>query len=410
MTEAQKLRLKANEAREALQGLMDAEAPDDEAIGAKLKEVRNLDNRALAAEVLEAEANGPDKVNAEDAEARERRELEGRAEVRRYIGAAMEGGPVDGAEAELNAALGMGGGSFPLRLLAPEREARATTTDTDAGVNQGTWLDRLFAKTCAAYVGVSFRRVGPGVAGFPVTTAGASAAQRGRGEAAADAAWTVGVTEVKPSRNAVRAVFSVEDAARLRGLEDALRRDLRMALTEGIDRAVFLGDDGANENAGDITGLTTAANVSESTITQANKVKWPATVKTFTDLIDGVYASSPAADLRIVATVGAARLWLATQANANRNESIAQVMKGNGLSWMTRGGIETATTDGKFAAFVGLGRGIAGAAVAPVWESARLIRDPYSGASKGEVAVTLQTLWGFALPRPANFKRVKFAA
>ena len=108
--------------------------------------------------------------------------------------------------------------------------------------------------------------------------------------------------------------------------------------------------------------------------------------------------------------MGAARLWLATQANSNRNESVAQVMKGNGLSWMTRGGIETATADGDFGAFVGLARGIEGAAVAPVWESARLIRDPYSGASKGEVAITLHTLWGFKLARAANFKRVKFVA
>ena len=406
MTDALRLQLAAAKARKELRALALADDATAEAIQEKTAEVENLEARAAVLTTAEEAENGPDKVTGEDAEARERRALLGRAEVRRYIGAAMDGGAVDGAEAELNGALGMGAGAFPLRLLAPEVRA---TTDTDAGVTQGTWLDRLFAKTCAAHVGIAFRSVGSGVAAYPVTTAGASAAQRGRREAAADAAWTVGVTEVKPSRNAVRAVFTVEDAARLRGLEDALRRDLRMALTEGIDRAVFIGDADANEDAGDIAGLTTAANVAESTITQANKVKWPATVKTFTDLIDGVYASSPA-DLRIVAAVGAARLWLATQANSNRNESVAQVMKGNGLSWMTRGGIETATADGDFAAFVGLARGITGAAVAPVWDAARLIRDPYSGASKGEVAVTLQTLWGFALPRAANFKRVKFAA
>ena len=83
---------------------------------------------------------------------------------------------------------------------------------------------------------------------------------------------------------------------------------------------------------------------------------------------------------------------------------------GAGLGWMVRGEIETATTAGKFGAFVGRGRGIEGAAVAPVWESARLIRDMYTGAAKGEVAITLQSLWGFDLPRPANFQRVKFVA
>ena len=54
----------------------------------------------------------------------------------------------------------------------------------------------------------------------PVTTAGASAAQRQRStDAAADAAWTIGVTEMKPKRNAVRLLFSIEDAARIPGLE-----------------------------------------------------------------------------------------------------------------------------------------------------------------------------------------------
>ena len=255
MTDRQKLEIAAAKARKELRALAMSEDATAEQIAEATAKVDNLEARAAALPDDPPEPE-PNKDGDEDAEARELRELAGRVEVRRYIGAAMDGGAVDGAEGEYNAALGMGAGSFPLRLLAPEARA---TTDTDAGVNQGTWLDRLFAKTCAAHVGVSFRSAGPGVAAYPVTTAGASAAQRGRGEAAVDAAWTVGVTEVKPSRNAVRAVFSVEDAARLRGLEDALRRDLRMALTEGIDKAVFLGDAGANEDAGDITGLTSLA-------------------------------------------------------------------------------------------------------------------------------------------------------
>ena len=408
MSEAMRLQLAAAKARKELRALAMADDTTAEAIQEKTAEVENLEARAAVLTAAEEAENGPDTVTGEDAEARERRELEGRVEVRRYIGAAMEGGAVDGAEAEFNAALGMGAGAFPLRLIAPEREVRATT-DTDAGVSQGTWLDRLFADTAAMHLGVSFRSVGPGVAAFPVTTAGASAAQRGRTEAAADAAWTVGVTEIKPTRNAVRAVFSVEDAARLRGLEDALRRDLRAALTEGIDRAVFVGDDGANENAGDITGLQTHASVTEVTLAQAAKVKYADWMAKFAGMIDGKHAASQS-DLRIVMSVGANTLLLSTMANANRNETVGQVLRGNGISWRVRGEIDAATTNGKFGAFIGLGRGIMGAAVAPVWEAARLIRDPYSGASKGEVAVTLQSLWGFDLPRAANFRRLKFAA
>ena len=47
---------------------------------------------------------------------------------------------------------------------------------------------------------------------------------------------------------------------------------------------------------------------------------------------------------------------------------------------MTRGGIDTATTNGKFGAFIGLNRGIENAGVAAVWDEAMLIRDEFSQA------------------------------
>lgn len=405
MTDRQRLELAAAKARKELRELALEDGATAERIAEATAKVDNLEARA-AALAGDPEPNGTDpEPGGEDAEGRELRRLAGRVEVRRYIGAAMDGGTVNGAEAEYNGALGMSAGRFPLRLLAPERR---TTTDAEAGVAQQGWTDRLFADTAAMRLGITMPGVAAGVASYPVTTGGASAAQRGRGEAAANAAFTIGTTELKPTRNAVRAVFSVEDAARLRGLEDALRRDLRMALAEGIDRAIFTGDSGANENAADITGLTAAANVVEKTLTQANKVKGDKTLEAFVSLIDGIHASG-ANGLRIVAAVGANTLWETTvHAATVDNETVAGFLRRAGLGWMVRGGIETATTDGKFGAFVGRARGIAGAGVAPVWEAARLIRDPYSGAASGEVAVTLQTLWAFKLPRPANFARLKF--
>ena len=212
-----------------------------------------------------------------DAEDRERAELRSRVRLGNYVAAAVEQRAADGAELEYNQAVGIAGNRFPLELLAPPLETRATT-DTDTTVAPRRWLDRLFAGTAAERVGVTMESVPAGVASFPVTTAGASAAQRGRSEAAADAAWTIGVTELKPARNAVRLVFNIEDAARIPGLESALTRDLRMALVEGVDRAIFLGDDGATGTEADITGLTGAA-ITEVDITQADKIlgraRWP---------------------------------------------------------------------------------------------------------------------------------------
>lgn len=417
MTDKQKLEVAAATARKELRALaMDDEATA-EAIAEATAKVDNLEARAAALVDPEptggdgdgdGDGEGADRDGDEgDAETRERRKLEARSNVARYVGAAMEGQPVDGAEAEYNAALGMSAGSFPLRLLAPEARA---TTDADAQANQGSWIDRLFGDSAARWLGISMPSVAAGTAAYPVTTAGAASAQRGRREAAADSAWTVGVTELKPTRNVVRAVFSVEDAARLPGVEAALRRDLRMALVDGIDRAIFTGDSGASEDTADITGLNTAAGVVEETVSQTGKIAATSVLAAFVNMVDGK-AAAMLGDLRAVLSVGAYRLWVSTMASNAENDVISQFLREAGLPGVrVREGISTVTTANAFAGFVGRQRGITGCGVAPVWDAARLIRDPYTNAAKGEIAVTLTTLWAFGLPRASNFGRIKFVA
>ena len=347
-----------------------------------------------------------------DAETRERAELRAKVRLGGYVSAAVEQRSADGAEAEYNQSIGISGNRFPLELLAPpeQRAARTeerATTAVDVATMPRTWLDRLFAGTAAERVGVTMESVPVGASSHPVTTAGADAAQRGKEQLAADAAWTIGVTELKPKRNAVRLLFSIEDAARIPGLETALTRDLRMALTEGVDRAIFLGDATANPNAGAIVGLQTAA-ITEQTITQANKILGTGTLAAFTGLVDGIHANG-LGDLNVVASVGAWRLWENTIINAGiDNMTLAAFLRMAGLSWSARGEIDANTANNDFGAFIGRSVGIDGAGVAAVWESGELIRNPYSGAAKGEVALTLCYLWDFGLPRTSNFARVKF--
>ena len=421
MRTSQTLQLEASEKRSELAAVTeklnaaatagtDPAAEDTGKAETLTKEIRGIEVRYRAS-VLEEDAEDA-KARAAgdvDAETSELIALETRSQVSRYIGAAIDKRTVDGAEGEYNAALKMGAHAFPLRLLAPKLETRATT-GTDTATTPVRWLDRLFSESAAARLGATMESVAPGVASFPVTTAGASAAQRGKEQAVADAAWTIGVTELKPTRNGVRALFTREDQLRVPGLEDALRRDLSAALMEGVDRVIFLGDNTANPNDGDIVGFVGAA-VGEQTITQANKLKGSESLAAFTGLIDGKHAGS-LGEMNVVAAVGAARLWESTAlpAPVTTGETLAAYLRKAGLSWMARGDIETATANGDFAAFVGLTRGISGAAVAPVWESAQLIVDPYSGAAKGEVALTLSYFWNFAIPRTSNFKRLKFVA
>ena len=173
----------------------------------------------------------------------------------------------------------------------------------------------------------------------------------------------------------------------------------------------FEGDSGANENTADITGLNTAANVVEEDISQANKVKGSNVLSAFASLIDGQHATT-GSDLRTVLSVGAQRLWMSTLANtgASVDTTIAEFLKRAGIELSSRGGIDTATTAGKFGAFIGRGRGIEGAGVAAYWMDGMLIVDPYSGAKTGEIQLTMNTFWAFGLPRPSNFARLKFVA
>ena len=406
MTDKQKLEVEAAKARKELRALALNEEATAEQIAEASATVDNLEARAAALPEPDPEPNA-DGDDEGDAETRERRKLADKSRVSRYVGLALEGRAADGREGEYCEALGMSRDSFPLRLLAPEARA---TTDAEAKANQGTWVDRLFGDSAARWLGVSMPSVGAGVAAYPVTTAGASAAQRGRTEAAADGAWTVGVTEVKPTRSAVRAAFSVEDAARLPGVEAALRRDLRRELVDAIDIAIFTGDTGANEATADITGLNTATGVVEEELTQAEVDSATAVLGAFTALVDG-RAAAMLGDLRAVLSVAAYRSWVAALAVSGQEMTLNRFLEEAGLPQVrVREGISTVTTAGAFAAFVGRQRGITGCGVAPVWDAARLVRDPFTNAAKGEIAITMTTLWGFALPRASNFARVKFVA
>ena len=418
MLKSQELTIKLSEKRQKINDLLGKEKRS----GSEINELDDLTKSVQGLEVefraaMTAEDSAVDDAKdlfGDDGEKAELRQLRDKVSVSNYTKAAIEGRQAaSGAELEFNQALNIGADGFPLILLAGKEPEKRTTSDTDTAVRPRPWLDRLLADTMAAYLGISFTSVDPGVASYPVTTAGATGAQRGRTEAATAAAWTIGTKELKPTRNAVHLEFSKEDSMRIPMLDESLIRDLRAGLRESIDKVVFLGDDGANENTADITGLNTAASVVEKTLKQADKVKAGKTLEVFNSLIDGVHASG-LDDLRIVASEGSHTLWTGqvlsvSNETASMFKTLANFLNDNGVMWKVRQ-LETATTNGKFGAFLSRQRGITGAAVAPVWSAGELIRDPYTKAKSGECLLTLSYYWNFGLPRPANYARLKYVS
>ena len=196
MRDSQRLALRAGQIRTWLSELAGVSELTDEQrseIDSLRSEYGDVERRHAAALIVE---DVPEETRTDEtAEDRELRELRERIHFTRYVSAAMEMRVADGAELEFNQAVGIAANNFPLELLAPPMERRATT-DTDSATMQQSWLDRLFATSAAARVGISFRSVAPGIPRFPVTTAGASGVQRARSEAVSAATWTVSASEL----------------------------------------------------------------------------------------------------------------------------------------------------------------------------------------------------------------------
>ena len=164
-----------------------------------------------------------------------------------------------------------------------------------------------------------------------------------------------------------------------------MTRDLRMALTEGVDWAIFLGDGG--DRHGCRHNRLANGGHHRADLDPSEQGLGPGTLAAFTGLVDGIHAMS-LGDLKVVAAVGAWRLWENTIINSTAdNQTLGAFLRMAGLMWSARGEIETDTANGDFGAFIGRGMGLDGTGVAAVWEAGELIRDPYSGAAKGEVAL-----------------------
>ena len=278
-----------------------------------------------------------DVMHQEDTQGREIRQLHKRVSLSSYLGAAIAGTSLDGAEAELNDALELRGDSIvasyapggvviPMRLFAPARETRQTT-DEDTTTSPRRWLDRLFSMTAGRHLGLTYESVPAGVASFPQTTVGGVPVQRGRRQAAADAAWSISVAEMKPTRLSLPLVYTVEDAARVPGLSSALRRDIASAMVERQDYILFRGDSGANEDDADVDSIFDRSGIIDKELTQAQTTLWPDVLARFSELNDGLHASREE-DLKIVASVGFNTLMTSTRATTNRNETMKWVLNG----------------------------------------------------------------------------------
>ena len=410
MTNGQTLQLRLSEIRQSLNELSGLDSPTDEqraTMAALATEYPTIETRWRAATIAEADAP---ETRAADGEDTERRALVERVELRSYLHEAATGRAVTGAEQELRAAVfgeHAREGLIPWEALLPrhdeQRADAATTAPTDVGASQASILGRVFADTAAAYLGVSMPQVSVGEVNYPVLSAGVSPEMKSKGVVKDAEAATISTTVLEPRRLTARYLFSVEDTARLRGMEEALRRDLSGALGEKIDDQILNGNGTAPNVSGFVHALTAPTA--------------PTAIATFSDFVgaasravDGRYARNLTG---VKTLVGAATYALAgTLMNTSGDVALSDYLIARSGGFLTSALIPAPPASGTGAnvqaAIVYRAARGAGSAVAPVWQGLELIRDPYTHAAKGQVSLTAVMLWAFSIIRSDAYVRRAF--
>lgn len=385
MTEEQRLSLRMSEVRQRLNELSGAEDGDVDELGRLSGEYTRLEARWRAATILDT---------PQSSEVREWASVAQGVELRAYLQEAATGRPADGAASEFRQAIfgaNARPGLVPFEALLPieHRADVVTAAPAEVGLTSHSVIERVFADTSSAYLGVSMPTVGVGESVYPVMTGGTSAKMLAKTTAVEATAATFTTTTLAPIRLTARYLFGVEDAARMSGMEEVLRRDLAAAFGDAMDTQVLTGSGTAPEVQGLIGGLGTPTAPTGQTVYN----EWVALAA---GAVDGLLATSVSGVRQLVGT-GTYRL-AATLVGSTRDLALADYMSQRTGGFRVSANIPPVKAKKQDLLLYKSGRG-SGSAVAPVWAGFELIRDPYTAAASGQVAITALMLWNFAILR-----------
>ena len=412
MTDSQRFSMALTECRSeynalvaTINGLPDTEQPTAEQQG-RLTELRStaagLETRVAAATETEQRAlqNAPE--HTVDGAERERRELRSRSRLGRWFEAAISGRNLAGAEAEVATAYGCDG-AIPLemfqRAASGQTETRAVTpAPSTTDENLAGIVPALFDRSAASWLGVEMPVVPTGDAGYPVLSTSVTGGVVAKSAAAAETAGAFTVTMAQPRRVTGSFRFLREDAARLNGMEAALRANIESVLSDEIDKLVI---NGSGTGDGAINGLL--AILDNPTAPVADQETFARYVAAAASHVDGLFAVDLSGIRQLVGVATYAHM-----ASAFRSNNDSMTAEG----WLSdrSGGVRTsrriaAARSNIQQAIVRLSNPAGDrVAVSPIWNGIELIRDNITSAGKGEIVVTGLLLMGdVVILRPGCF-------
>ena len=364
----------------------------------------------LTTEYRDVETQHRAAIVAEDAETRaaagqfgddaKLRELESRASLGSIFDAVVNGRATDGAERELQQHYEIGENQVPLSLIRPpavetraavEEHRAVTPAPSDVGATQAPIIPAVFPGSVAAFLGVDMPSVAVGDAVYPVLTSRATVG--GPHTDSTEVAETTGAFTadvLSPARLQASFTYRRTDAARFRGMSEALRQNLNDALSDALDAQVIAG---ANGLLGANVLTANAASAVATFATYRSELVY--------SRIDGRYASV-AGDIRAVmggaVYAHAAGVYRGNNADDSALDSLMRVSGGVRVSAHV-----PAAANSKQNVIVR--RGSRRDMVTPVWEGVTLIRDEVTAAKKGEIVLTAIMLFAVKLLRADGFHR-----
>ena len=311
--------------------------------------------------------------------------LQSRGNLARVVAAITRHELVDGVEREVQQEYGLSGNQIPLSFL----QTRAVTpAPGNVQSNQAPVIPGVFPQSVAAFLGIDMPTVGVGEAIFPVLTTNAVVRVPAENAAATETTGAFSADVLSPSRLQASFFWSREDAARFAGMDQALRENLGMAMSDALDREVLTGTEGL------LTGTKLENHAAAAETDYAGYRSSLAYAR-----VDGTYAPT-VAELRVV--MGSATY--AHAANKFRSDNAGDRSAIEDLENVTAGvrvsaHVPAATTKQLALVRLGTRRDM----VAPVWQGVTLIPDEITKAAKGEIVMTAVMLHAVKILRVGGF-------
>ena len=332
-----------------------------------------------------------------DTEGLELRQLEARSSMGDIAAGVLSNHACEGAARELQQHHHLKPNQVPLALMrspmVEERSTGVTPGPSDSGADQRPIIAAVFPQSVAAFLGINGQSVGVGEAAFAVVSTSASPGAPGEGADQAHSTAAFESASLVPARLQASLLFSVEDAARIQGLSDALRMNLSDALSDELDdqiltnstNGLFAGSNLADHDAGAVGTF----------VTLKKRVVY--------DAIDGRYANN-AGDLRVV--LGSASYAFAGGIYRGNNSDVdaLESIMGKVAGVMVSSHVPAVASNKQELV---VARGTAQHVAVALWQGMDLIEDPFSLAKSGEVILTARMLHAIKILRADGFRKVE---